>query len=341
MRVETCGASVSWIPSEAVTGLMKAGFGVGLSHYDQPPPGEIGGLADMRGTLERLRDQDSFRFANRMHAWAEFHADGTAVDYGQDGGIVMGATTVRIGKLGATFSAVRLPDLHREPEIGAGWVKFTQVSGGRTALPLPRTINRPPFFRLQAPLVWSTLTLTLRADGSSEVGLEGASPFPRHWVYGPDGVVALKAGVADWSSWIGQPSWKRTPWGEEDSPVLVTAAETAMERELSVLLMHGAAKPKIRNLAAGDVLAKQGEPGSCLYLILDGILGVSVNGEALGELGPGAVLGERAVLEGGVRTANLTAVTPVRIAEAEGADIDREKLLQLSQGHRREEQTSQ
>jgi hypothetical protein len=252
----------------------------------------------------------------------------------------MGATTVRVGKLGATFAAVPLPDLRPEPQTGPGWVRFTQTCGGRTALPLPRTISRPPFFRLQAPMVWTTLTLTIRSDGSNEMGMSGASPFPRHWVYGDDGSVVLKAGVADWTGWLGQPSWRQTPWGDEDSPVVVTAAETALERELSALLMHGPAKPKIRQLVAGDVLAEQGEPGSSLYLVLDGVLSVDVDGETLGELGPGAVLGERAVLESGIRTATLRAVTPVRIAEAAGADIDRMALAELAEGHRREEQAT-
>lgn len=339
MRVEASSASISWIPSEAVTGLMKAGFSTGLSHYDEPPPGSLGGPDTIRGALEEMRDRDAFRFSNLVHAWAEFDGD-TVVDAGQDGGIVMGATTVRVGKLGATFQAVRMSDLQPEPEIGPGYVAFTQTSGGRTALPLPRAISRAPFFRLQAPLVWSTLTLTLRSDGTSEVGMAGASPFPRHWVYGPDGELALKAGVADWSSWVGQPSWKRTPWGDEDSPVLVTAAETALERELSRSLMHGDAKPRIRSFNAGELIAEQGQPGNSLFLVLDGVVSISVGGEALGELGPGAVLGERAVLEGGVRTASVTAVTPVRVAEASAEQIDVSALTELSQGHRREEQTA-
>ena len=339
MRVEASSASISWIPSEAVTGLMKAGFSTGLSHYDEPPPGSIGDGGTVRATLAEMRDRDAFRFANLLHAWAEF--DGrTVVDCGQDGGIVMGATTVRIGKLGATFQAVRMPDLQPEPEVGPGYVTFTQTSGGRTALPLPRAISRPPFFRLQAPLVWSTLALTLRADGSSEVGMAGASPFPRHWVYGPDGELSLKAGVADWSSWVGQPSWKRTPWGDEDSPVLVTAAETALERELSASLMRGGAKPAIRTFGTGQLLAEQGRPGTSLFLVLDGVVSISVDGRSLGELGPGAVLGERAILEGGVRTATVTAVTPVRVAEAGAEQIDVAALTELSQGHRREEQAA-
>jgi len=335
MRIESTATSVSWLPSEAVTGPMRATFALGLSHYDAPPSGTL-------GDLEALREQDAFRFANRLHAWVEFDGDRT-VAYGQDGGMIMGSTTVRVGRLDATFAGVPMPDLRGEPEIGPGWVRFTQTCGGRTAVPLPRTISRPPFFRLQPPFVWTTLALTIHADGHSEVTLAGASPFPRHWVYGDDGELTLKAGVADWSQWLGQPSWRRTPWGDEDSAVVVAAAETALERELSTVLMHGGTKPAIRRLKAGDVLTEQGEPGDSLYLVLDGVIDIAVDGQAVGEVGPGAVLGERAVLETGRRTATLTAMTAVSVAEADAAAIDRDALARLAAGHRREqtEQTEQ
>jgi hypothetical protein len=328
MRIESTATSLSWIPSEAVTGPMRATFVTGLSHYDAPPSGTLDNLDD-------LRDQDAFRFANRLHAWVDFDGDRT-VAYGQDGGLVMGATTVRVGRLDATFAGVAMPDLRGAPEIGDGWVRFVQTCGGRTALPLPRTISRPPFVRLQPPLVWTTLTLTVHADGYSEVSLAGASPFPRHWVYGADGELVLKAGVADWSAWLGQPSRRRTPWGNEDSAVVVAAVETALERELSVLLMQSAARPEIRRLKPGTVLTEQGAPGESLYLVLDGVVDIAVDGKTVGEVGPGAVLGERAVLETGRRTATLTAMTAVRVAEAPAAVIDRDARTRLAQGHRRE-----
>ena len=175
MRVEARATSLSWIPSEAVTGMMKAGFATGLSHYDKPPPAQL-------EDVSALRDADGFRFANQLAAWAEF--DGNRVSgSGQSGGVLMGSTTVSIGPLDATFAAVAMPDLRKPPEIGDGQITFTQTTGGRTALPLPRRISKPPFVRLQSPLVWTTLRLTLQADGQASVALAGASPFPRHWVY--------------------------------------------------------------------------------------------------------------------------------------------------------------
>jgi hypothetical protein len=307
---------------------MKLGFAAGLSHYDAPPP-------DRLVDLERLRDDDGFRFANVLKGWAEFDGD-QVVWHDQAGGLVMGSTTVRFGPLDATFAAVPMPDLRPPAEIGDGWIRFTQTTGGRTALPMPRRISRPPFVRLQSPLVWTTVQLTLHADGTSAIALTGASPFPRHWVYDGSGALALKAGVADWKRWIGQPAWTATPWGDEDSPVVVAAAESALERELSALLMHGARKPKIRKLADGEVLAAQGDPGDSLYLVLDGVLAVAVDGNHVGDVGPGAVLGEHSVLDGSPRTATLTATTPVRIAEAPADAVDRDALAQLAPLHRRE-----
>jgi hypothetical protein len=335
MRVECNGTTVSWIPSEAVTGLLKAAFSLALLHYDNPPPARI---AD-RGALEDLRAGDGFRFANRIDAWAEFDGD-QVVQHGQSGVGLMGSSTVRVGGVGVAFAAIPLPDLTREPEVGTGWVRFTQTCGGRAAFPCPRVVSGPPFLQLKSPTVWTTLELTLRADGSSDVTLTGASPFPRHWVYGQNGDLVLKAGVADFSKWLDQPSWRHTPWGSEDSPVVVSAAETALERELSTRLMRGGTKQKIYTLGAGEVLASQGSAGSSLYLVLDGILAVSVSGDTLGEVGPGAILGERAILEGGLRTATLAAVTPVRIAEAAADAINREVLQQLAHGHHREDQPS-
>jgi CRP-like cAMP-binding protein len=66
------------------------------------------------------------------------------------------------------------------------------------------------------------------------------------------------------------------------------------------------------------------------------VLTVIVDGEALGEIGPGAILGERAVLEGGTRTSTLEASTPCRVAVARAEQIDRAALLQLAEGHRQE-----
>ena len=85
----------------------------------------------------------------------------------------------------------------------------------------------------QAPLVWTTLSLTLHADGRAEFAMTGASRFPRHWVYDHDGALSQKSGLADFRDWYRKSFGRHTPWGDQDSEALVTAVETALERSLS------------------------------------------------------------------------------------------------------------
>ena len=165
----------------------------------------------------------------------------------------------------------------------------------------------------------------------------GASPFPRHWIYGQTGTLAAKTGMIDFKEWYRTAFGRHTPWGNEDSPALVTVAETALERQLSAKIMRAGAKPKVRKVAAGRTLVEQGDPGDSLLLLLDGVLAVEVDGEKLAEIGPGAILGERAVLEGGTRTATLRAVKPAKVAVAPADQIDVDALIDVSQTHRREE----
>ena len=211
-------------------------------------------------------------------------------------------------------------------------------AGGRTGFPAPRAVRRPPFVQYFAPIAWSTLQLTIHTDGHSEGRLIGASPFPRHWVYDGRGELTAKSGLIDYRDWAGHAFGKHTPWGDEDSPALVTEVESALERQLSTVIMGGAAEPEIRRIKAGKALTEQGTEAGDLFLLLDGVLVVEVDGVEMAEVGPGAVIGERAVLEGGVRTATLRARTACRVAAAPVDVVDRQQLLALSGGHRREEQ---
>lgn len=310
---------------------MRIPFDVGIGHYDDPPPGELAGLPELQAA-------DRFRFANELRAWIDVSEDGRITDAGYAGGGLMGATTLRLGALKYRFQAVKLADIQRPPEHGDGWVRFSQTVGGRTGSPMPRPGSRKPFVLWLAPLVWTTLSLTVHADGHADFELTGASPFPRHWVYDHGGQLAAKSGITNWKDWIARPfGTEHSPWGDEDSPALVTAVETALERSLSVQLMHGGRKPAITHLAAGDTLVRQGATGTDVYLVLDGVIRVERDGEPLGDCGPGALLGERAHLEGGIRTATLTAVTPCRIASVPAAQFDQSSLTELASGHRREE----
>lgn len=171
MRYESCVTSLSWIPSEAVTGGSRVAFDAGFTHYDDPPPAQL-------DEIEALRAADRFRFANVLRAWIEVDDSGQITGSGYSGGGLIGSTTVRLGGLRHTFQNVLLPDLRREPERGDGWVRFAQTAGGRTGMPAPRRVRRAPYVQWRAPLVWTTLSLTLHADGRAAYALTGASRFP-------------------------------------------------------------------------------------------------------------------------------------------------------------------
>lgn len=342
MRIESSMTSISWIPSEVVKGVMKLPFSVGVAHYDDPPPERLDTAGSVVDTLAALRDDDRFRFANHLTAWIDVDDDGRITAWGQSGAPMIGSTTMRVGT-SITVAAVPFAHLRPDPEVGAipfeagGWVRFRQSAGGRTGVPAPRHVNRPPFVQVSAPSAWTTLALTLHADGRSEFELAGASPFPRHWIYDSDGVLTKKSGMVDFKHWYRHAFGDHSPWGDEDSVALATEVETALERQLSVGIMRGGRKPRIRKVAAGETLVRQGDEGDELFLLLDGVLSVDVDEEGIAELGPGSVVGERALLEGGRRTSTLTALTPCKVAMARAEEIDPDALAELREGHRREE----
>jgi hypothetical protein len=330
MRYENSVTSLSWIPSEAIQGTTRLPFDMGMAHYDPPPPDEL-------VSLDALREADRFRFANRLAAWIDVRANGEIAGAGYSGAGQIGSTTVRLGGVSHVFQAVALPDIQHDPEYGDGFVRFVQTAGGRTGMPAPRTVRRAPFIQWQAPLAWTTLTLTLYANGEAKSELIGASRFPRHWVYDNAGKLINKSGLIDFEDWYRKSFGKQTPWGDNDSEAFVTVVETALERSLSKQLMSGAEKPKILKIDKGTSLVRQGEKGTYVYLILDGVVRVEKDGQRLAEYGPGALLGERAHLEGGTRTSSLVAVTKARVAMVPGESLDREALEELSTGHRRED----
>ena len=327
-RYESSVTAISWIPSEAITGPSKVPFQFGVTHYDQPPP-------DHLDDLEALRKSDRFREANELRAFIEVE-DGRIVNHGHLGQGHIGATTVKMGPAALRFPAVQLPDIQPAPEVSPTSVRFVQTVGGRMGLPTPRPVPHKPFVQFWPSIAWTTLALTINADGTVSHELVGASPFPRHWIYDNDGNLVEKSGTIDFAKWFHDSFGDRTPWGEQDSPAVVAVVESTLERELSSSIMHGSAKPTIRSIAEGETLVRQGESGTDVFLILDGIFVVEVDGEPVAEIGPGAVVGERAALVDGKRTATLFARTNGRVAGVPSGSLDTDSLGSLAATHQRE-----
>jgi hypothetical protein len=335
VRIERSINTVSWIPSDLLEGMGKIATRMKMAHHDPPPPDPLG--ADVPGMIDELRLADRFRFANELRAYVEVDDAGRIADCGYCGGGVIGATTVGLGVGSITIPALKLADIQGDPVVTADSVTFTQTVGGRTGAPMPRAVKHPPFIQYHAPIVWTTLELTINADGTHRGAMVGASGFPRHWVFDDAGMLVAKSSVAEYKKWMTNSFGRRTPWGDEDSPALVTAVESLLERELQESIMRGGKQPDIRRVKEGKTLVEQGSTSDELYLLLNGVLVVEVDGEPLAELGPGAVLGERAALEGGTRTATLRAVTDCKVAAVPPGGLDRDKLAALADGHRREQ----
>jgi CRP-like cAMP-binding protein len=151
--------------------------------------------------------------------------------------------------------------------------------------------------------------------------------------YDSDGGLVQKSGVIDFGKWYREAHEQNTPWGKEDSAAVVTAVESALERDLSLEIMRAEGKRSPQRLSPGDLLVEQserGESSNIVYLVLDGVLEVIVDGEVVGEIGPGAIVGERAGLEDGARTASLRAKTAAKVVGVAGEELNREALEQVA-----------
>ena len=74
---------------------------------------------------------------------------------------------------------------------------------------------------------------------------------------------------------------------------------------------------------AGKVLIERAKPGTGLYVVVEGRLVVEAP-EGTRELGPGSVVGERALLSAdGMRTARVRALTDGVVVAVERAEVDR------------------
>lgn len=330
MRIESSFTSVSWIPLEAMSGVGSVPAGLGARFDDAPPPDRI-------EDVDALGEADGYRFANVLAGWVEVD-DGTGriVEAGHAGGGRMGASHIRFGLGSITVAAVAYPDIRSDPEVGDGWVRLRQTTGGRIGAPLPLRTDEPPHLRLVAPIAWTTLVLTIHADGRADHQVIDASPFPRHRYYDARGKLCAESLPVDVPAWATSQTALGSPWDDETVAPLTDQALRADEADLSDVLVARGHKPELRHLLEGTTLARQGEPGDEVFLLLEGTVAVEVDGVTVAELAPGVLLGERALLRDGARTATLRAATPVRVAVAGAEAVDHEALARPS---RREDAT--
>lgn len=79
----------------------------------------------------------------------------------------------------------------------------------------------------------------------------------------------------------------------------------------------------VLGFAPGEVLIRQGDEGSAMYLVMHGTVRVECDGVELADLGHGACIGEVAVLTGSPRTATVIAIDDVQVVAFEAHRIQR------------------
>jgi CRP/FNR family transcriptional regulator, cyclic AMP receptor protein len=65
--------------------------------------------------------------------------------------------------------------------------------------------------------------------------------------------------------------------------------------------------------APGEQIVQEGSLGETLFVVMEGRAKVTRNGRRVGEVLPGDFFGELSAIDGGPRTASISAVTPVRV----------------------------
>ena len=89
-----------------------------------------------------------------------------------------------------------------------------------------------------------------------------------------------------------------------------------------VPMFHGCSNRELQSVAkavkeikhpSGTVIAREGEPGIGLFVIADGTADVTIGGKKKSTLGKGDFFGEIALLDGGPRTATVTATSDVKL----------------------------
>jgi MFS family permease len=121
-----------------------------------------------------------------------------------------------------------------------------------------------------------------------------------------------------------------------DRTATVPVTEIALLRSSPTFGMLAA--PELERLArgltptgavAGEAFIREGDQGDTAYLVADGTLDVSVGGQPVAELGRGDLVGEIALLRGGLRTATVVPREEARLYELDG-----EAFLEAVGAHR-------
>jgi CRP/FNR family transcriptional regulator, cyclic AMP receptor protein len=116
--------------------------------------------------------------------------------------------------------------------------------------------------------------------------------------------------------------WPAMPRRPRGSRSRGRSKDAKLELLANVPLLAGCTKRDLRRIASladeidvpeGKVLTRQGEPGRECFVIVDGKAKVAMRGRRSSSMGPGAFVGEISLLDGGPRSATVTAETDMQL----------------------------
>jgi CRP/FNR family transcriptional regulator, cyclic AMP receptor protein len=102
----------------------------------------------------------------------------------------------------------------------------------------------------------------------------------------------------------------------------VATTSEIVEHMEKVPIFSGCSKKELQTIAkqvreieheAGHVIATEGEPGAGLFVIDEGEADVTIGGRKVNHMKAGDFFGEMALLDGGPRTATVTATTDIKL----------------------------
>ncbi len=86
-----------------------------------------------------------------------------------------------------------------------------------------------------------------------------------------------------------------------------------------------------RHADAGEELCRQGDPGSEFFVLVDGTADVTVDGDKVAVFTAGSFFGEMALIDGGERTATVTATAPSELLVLDRHDFN--EMLSTAMPH--------
>jgi sigma-B regulation protein RsbU (phosphoserine phosphatase) len=100
-------------------------------------------------------------------------------------------------------------------------------------------------------------------------------------------------------------------------PAPAAAEMSVMDLLSSSIRAHS----QVRHVPAGDLILREGEPGTDAFVLLTGACDVSVHGERLGAIAPGELFGELACLGTGIRSATVRASADSAVLQLAGDSV--------------------